>query len=120
MKKIIIVLFVLILLASTSASVLACDPTRTPRPPTNVPSTSTPVPPTNVPPTQEATPTRHHGIVTIIYITPEPSATNPPHKHKTRVPPVYVTATPNTCISDCEFKRLVIELLQQILAEVRK
>jgi hypothetical protein len=104
MKKIIIVLFIIILLASSTASVLACEPTATPRP------TKTAIPPTHEPPTLTSVPP------TVI----PPTATNPPRKHKTPVLPVYRTATPNTCMSDCEFKRLVIDLLMLILAELRK
>jgi hypothetical protein len=109
MNKTIIVLFIIILLASSTASVLACEPTATP-------ITFTQDPPHKHTPT----PTDHRGVVTIVYVTDEPTATNPPRKHKTPVPPVYRTATPNTCMSDCEFKRLVIQLLMQILAEIRK
>jgi hypothetical protein len=116
MKKIIIIAIAVLLLIPTTASVLACDPTATPRPTrTEIPATV--IPPTHEPPT--ITPTDHRGVVTIIYVTPIPSATNPPRKHKTPVPPpVYKTVVP--CMSDCEFKREVIDLLEQILAEVSK
>jgi hypothetical protein len=109
MRKLILIFIMILLMIPTTASVLACEPTATPHP------TKTAIPPTLVPPTHEP-PTLTSIPPTII----PPTATNPPRKHKTPVPPVYKTATPNTCMSDCEFKREVIDLLTQILAEIRK
>jgi hypothetical protein len=109
MRKLILIFIMILLMIPTTASVLACEPTATPRP------TKTAIPPTLIPPTHEP-PT----LTGLPPTTIPPTATNPPRKHKTPVPPVYRTATPNACMSDCEFKRLVIQLLMQILAEVRK
>jgi hypothetical protein len=124
--------FMLIILFVGTSSVSACcgqpgEPTCTPKPPTatrvvttavptkvvttavpptNIPPTLTPVPPTNVPPTPVP-----------------PTATDEPKRHKTKVPTqVYPTPTVITrvveCMSDCEFKRQVIDLLMRILAKL--
>jgi hypothetical protein len=117
MKKNIVVVIIVLLMAMFvfTASTLACDPTPTPRP-TKVVTTVAPTnpPPTNVPPTE---------VKTLIPPTePVPTNTQPPHKPK-KTPVrtyVYVSPTPTVeCMSDCEFKTLVVDLLRRILVELQ-
>jgi hypothetical protein len=96
-------------------SVLGCDSTSTPRP-TKVVTTVAPteIPPTSVPPTE---------VKTLVPPTePVPTNTQPPHKPKKTLVRtfVYISPTPTVeCISDCEFKTSVLDLLRRILVELQ-
>lgn len=92
---------------NTCSSTSLCESTATPKP-TSIPSTA--VPPTQIVPT-----------VPQSTATPLNTTVPKPHPKKTPVPKNVVTPQPTiSCMTECEFRDEVIDLLTRILIELQK